>query len=311
MGVTVREHVSYFGFEHNLHIDNGAVELIIPSEFGPRVMRYARTGGENVLAEISPHTQRVPTSFGDDWHIYGGHRLWTAPEHAERSYYPDNQPVRVEQRPNGVVLTQAVERHSGLEKRIEVELAESGSEVTLRHRLTNRGSETLELAPWTLSAMAPGGRAYFAHPPFVPHPEALAPARPLVLWPFTRMSDPRWSWGDRILCLQQDVRRSDPQKVGMYDPLGFMAYALPGQLFVKRHLPRPGAHADFGCNVQTFTNELFLELETLGPTVSLAPGRQVEHGERWYLFEGVSLTGSEAEIEQTLTRVLAATRAPD
>jgi hypothetical protein len=269
-------------------------------------MRYARIDGENVLAEIPPASQRVATPFGDDWHIYGGHRLWYAPEDAERSYYPDNAPVSVDEIASGVRLRQAVEAHTQLEKQLEVVLAPRGSEVTVTHRLINHGTVAHELAPWALTAMRPGGRALFLHPPFTPHPAALAPARPLVLWPFTRMHDPRWTWGDRMFCLRQDPGADAPQKVGCYDLRGAMAYALPGETFVKRHTPRPGPHADFGCNVQTFTNAHFLELETLGPLVSLAPGQVVEHVERWRLFAGVTLDGSEAEVADALEALLEA-----
>ncbi|MDB4990154.1 MAG: hypothetical protein JWN04_5332 [Myxococcaceae bacterium] len=287
--------------QHSVRLANGSVEVVLATQVGPRILHYGLLGRRNVLAELPSSLHSHPTSYGEPWHIFGGHRLWYAPEHAERSYYPDNQPVAVERLARGVCLTQPVELGSGLEKSITVELAAEGSHVTLRHRLVNRGSARLELAPWALTAMAPGGRAYFPHPPYVPHPEALAPARPLVLWPFTRMSDPRFGWGDSFVSLRQDPTRADPQKIGLYDPLGYMAYALEGQLFIKRHTPRAGLHADFGCNVQAFTNAFFLELETLGPLVSLGPLEQVEHEEHWFLFEAEAL----AEDEGELTRLLA------
>lgn len=297
--------VSYLGYDKNLRLDNGDVELIVPTEYGPRIMHYGLAGKANVFANISPAAQSKPTPYGQPWHIYGGHRLWYAPEHEDRSYYPDNDPVAIEQTARGVRLSQAAEEHSGLQKTLSVELAARGSHVHLRHTLLNTGSRPVELAPWALTAMAPGGRAIFPHPPFVPHPTALAPARALVLWPFTRMNDPRFRWGERFVFLQQDRARAEPQKVGMYDPLGYMAYAIDSQLFVKRHTPRPGAHADFGCNAQTFTNELFLELETLGPLVSLAPGARVEHDEHWYLFDDFVLDEDEASIAGKLSPLLA------
>jgi hypothetical protein len=302
----LRGDTAYFGYEDNVGLSNGDVELVLPSEYGPRVIHYGLRGKRNVLATLSPQEQRNPTPYGDDWHIYGGHRLWYAPERADVTYYPDNRPVHVEQTANIVTLTQEPEAHSGLEKSIRVELAERGSHVTLRHRLRHLGQRVLELAPWALTAMAPGGRAVFPQASFVPHPVALAPARPLVLWPFTRMSDPRFRWGDRFIELRQDPTRAEPQKVGMYDVHGYLAYALDDQLFVKTHSPRPGPHADFGCNVQTFTNELFLELETLGPLLRLSPGQQVEHEEHWFLFDGMSPLGTtDDELEAALAPVLA------
>jgi hypothetical protein len=296
--------VMYAGRDDHVRIDNGDCELVVASGYGPRVLHYGLCGGQNVFASVPAETQRKPTPYGDDWHIYGGHRLWYAPEHAVRSYYPDNRPVHVTASVDALTLTQPAETHSGLQKTITVQLAARGSHVRVRHRLDNLGHGVLGLAPWALSAMAPGGRALFPHVPFVPHPEALSPARPLVLWPFTRMSDPRFFWGDRYVSLQQDPARPDAQKIGLYDPLGYMVYALHGQLFVKCHTPRPGPHADHGCNVQTFTNELFLELETLGPWVELRPGAFVEHEEQWFLFDHVQLGEDEVETSARLAPLL-------
>ncbi len=148
--------------------------------------------------------------------------------------------------------------------------------------------------------MATGGRAIFRHADFVPHPTALAPARPLVLWPFTRMNDPRWTWGDRLFFLRQDPTRTTPQKVGFYDDHGWMAYELGTLLFVKHHHPVAGAHADLGCNVETFTNEAILELETLGPLARVSPDGFVEHREEWSLFDGVDLGTDEHQTARVL-----------
>ena len=47
--------------------------------------------------------------------------------------------------------------------------------------------------------MAADGRLSVPQEDFIPHPDMLTPARPLVLWPFTRMNDPRFTWGDRLI----------------------------------------------------------------------------------------------------------------
>lgn len=309
MKATVSAGVSYLGREDNVRLANAEVELVMPSAYGPRVMRYARLGGRNVFGEISPAQQGNQTPFGELWHIYGGHRLWYAPEGDPRSYYPDNQPVRVEAEGARVRLIQTVESHSRLEKVIEVRLADRGSEVTVEHRLTNHGSFEVELAPWSLSVMAQGGLGIFPQSPYAPHPQVLAPARPLVLWPFTRMNDPRWTWGDRLFFLRQDPARPEPQKVGFYNDRGFMAYALPEVTFLKKHQPLPGAHADFGCNAETFTNDAILELETLGPLTRLAPGATAVHYEQWFLFDALDLAAGEPAISSHLEQLLAHTNA--
>jgi hypothetical protein len=313
MPVEIEHQSERQGRPAGLCLRNDDTELLLPTGHGPRVMGYGPRGGPSVFAEISPERQGTDTPFGDRWHIYGGHRLWHAPEDAVRTYWPDNVPVHVvsDAAAGRITLTQVVEPHTKLEKSIEVTLAPRGSHVSVVHRLVNRGGFAVELAAWALSVMAPGGRAIFPQARFVPHPEALAPARPLVLWPFTRMSDPRWTWGDRFIGLRQDPGRSDPQKVGFRDDQGWMAYQLRDLLFVKRHRPLPGAHADHGCNVETFTNAEMLELETLSPMSVIPPAGTLVHREHWYLWSGVALGDSEAALAAALDPLLAETRMPE
>ncbi len=285
-----------------LVLSNGDVEVGAALNFGPRILRLARPGGTNVFGEIQPDTQGKDTPFGGKWHLYGGHRLWYAPEDDPKTYYPDNARVTVTDTERTMKLVQEVEPHTQLIKSIEVILQPKGGLVTVVHRIQNRGPAAIDLAPWALTVMARGGMAIFPHPPYQPHPQVLAPSRPMVMWPFTRMRDKRWSWGDRLVTLRHDPSREDAQKIGFYDADGWMAYAIDGQLFVKLHDPKPGMHADHGCNVETFTNHLILELETLGPLVKLAPDATIEHVEWWRLFDGVTI---ESADENALARDLA------
>jgi hypothetical protein len=303
MSVVIETGVAFLGFERNVRVTNGDVELVLPTEYGPRIMRYARPGASNILGELSPALHGKVTPFGEPWHIYGGHRLWYAPEDATRSYYPDNRPVHVGITAPTVTLTQDIEAHTLLEKAIAVTLADRGTAVTVDHRITNRGASAIELAPWALTVMTQGGRGIFRHADFAPHPQALAPARSLVLWPYTRMNDPRWTWGDRLFVLHQDPSRREAQKVGFYDDRGWMAYERGGNIFVKQHEPRTGPHADSGCNTQTFANDAFLELESLGPLRALVPGAAVTHREVWSLHDGLEMGNDEASMRSVLASI--------
>jgi hypothetical protein len=43
-------------------------------------------------------------------------------------------------------------------------------------------------------------------------------------------------------------------------------------------------HVDHGCNAESYCNDEFIELETLGPLVKLEPGQFVTHTETWELY---------------------------
>ncbi|HLI04139.1 MAG TPA: hypothetical protein VKU93_07705, partial [Terracidiphilus sp.] len=80
------------------------------------------------------------------------------------------------------------------------------------------------------------------------------------------------------------------------------AYLLNGELFVKRTAADPNArYPDFGCSFETFTNDQFLEVETLGPLAAVAPGKMAELVEHWGLFKNVQLNAvNDDELDRTI-----------
>jgi hypothetical protein len=300
----VVEQVAFGGWPNCQRLSNGRVEVIVTTDVGPRVVRFAFVGGPNLFREF-PAMQGL--TGGEEWRMYGGHRFWHAPEDVALSYVPDNGPVPAEPLPDGLRLTQPPEALTGLQKTLELRLAPDAARVQVTHRLTNRGQAAITRAPWALSVMGEGGTAIIPLPPRGPHAENLLPASQLVLWAYTDMADPRWTWGQKFILLRQDPQRAAYQKVGASVPDGWAAYARAGQLFVKRFNYVPGApYPDLGCSVETFTNAEMLELETLAPLATLAPGLSAEHVETWHLFDGVPMPANDAEVEAAVLPKIAA-----
>jgi hypothetical protein len=158
------------------------------------------------------------------------------------------------------------------------------------------------MAPWALSMMAPGGVGIAKFPPRGTHPEDLPPTNPLVMWAFTDLSDPRWTFTKKYLVLRQDPSIQVPQKLGLFNEKTVAAYLLGSDLFVKRYDADPSkVYPDFGASYETFTNGGFLELETLGPLKEVEPGKMVEHVERWSLHQGVTIAEwTDAELDRVL-----------
>ncbi|MCS7167885.1 MAG: hypothetical protein RMI91_06930 [Gemmatales bacterium] len=274
------EQVAYGGWKNNLRISNGEVELIATLDVGPRIIRYGFVGHQNVFHE---YADQLGKSGEKDWQIRGGHRLWVAPEDEKRTYFPDNAPVKYHQRAGRIVLTPPPETPWGLQKEIEILLHPQGTRVDVFHRIRNVGKEPTQLAPWALSVMAPGGVEVIPLPPKQPHPQALLPNQVLVLWPYFDFTDPRYTFGKQVILLRHDSKRG-PTKIGLRHTLGWAAYANRGTLFIKRfHFLAERTYPDFGVNYETFTNEDMLEMETLGPLVTLQPGEEVLHSESWEL----------------------------
>lgn len=277
MGIERRD---YFGWKDSWWLRNPEVELVVPPQIGPRVMRYGRTGGPNVFHNF-PHA--LGCSGEPVWQNRGGHRLWAAPETAA-SKALDNAAVEVRGADLRLDIRQPLEPESGLEKEIHIRLAPKGARVTVLHRITNRNPRAVRLAPWSLSVMRPGGLAVAGFPPRVPHDRRLLPTNPLTMWGYTDFSDPRWRFTRRFLLLRQDPAATAPQKAGLFTENAWAAYAVDGEVFLKRARALPGAeYPDFGCSVELFTNAAMLEIETLGPLSTVEPGAAVEHVEEWSL----------------------------
>ena len=291
--------VEYKGWTNCYKVSNGEVELIITGDVGPRVIRFGFVGGDNLLKEFPDQIGKTGEA---DFQLRGGDRVWKAPEDPIATWAPDNVPVTVQITPNGVIAREPVEPLTGLQKEIEVSLASSGTTVTVDHRITNHSLFPLEFAPWALTMMAQGGTVISGFPPRGHHPQNLEATNPLVMWAYTTLSDPRWKFTLKYLTLHQDPNNSDAQKLGMFNQNTWAAYLRDDEVFVKRTTADPSKqYPDFGCSFETFTNNLFLEIETLGPLTKLTPGKTVELVEHWGLFRNVKLDAiTDEDLDRTI-----------
>jgi len=185
-----------------------------------------------------------------------------------------------------------------VQKTMAITLAERRNEVTVVHRLTNKGRPAITLAPWALTVMAKRGVAIIPLPEKIPHTDRLTHNQNWSLWGYTDFSDPRWTLGARYILFRQDPRRA-PNKIGIAHREGWVAYLRNGFLFIKRFKRIPGAtYPDSDVNFETFANQQILELESLGPLVKLRSGQTAAHTETWSLHRGVKACRTEADIDK-------------
>ena len=290
------ETVSYGGWEKCLRLENRQIELIVTQEVGPRVIRAGFVGEQNLFKE---YPEQMGKMRGDEWRIYGGHRLWHAPEAIPRTYYPDNRPVAVAGENTLLVLTSEIEITTGIQKKIILEISENENRVKVTHQLYNHNLWPIEFAAWSLSVMTSGGMAIVPQEPFVAHTDLLTPVRPMALWGYTDMSDPRWRWGKRYVTLKQRTDTKAPTKVGFGNSLGWVAYAVNHYLFLKIFSYCAGAtYPDYGSSTELFTNQDMCEVETLSSLKMVAPGEALEHVENWFFYKNIPVQDSDESIDQ-------------
>jgi hypothetical protein len=278
----IDQHVGEFNGMACRWLANGRVRLAITTDRGPRVVFCGVGEGRNLLAETPDFVLPAP---GGTLALLGGHRLWYAPEVPDRTYWPDSEPVTVEQLADGARFVAAIDG-AGIEKSLTLTLTDNEAEITVAHRLRNTGGATLELAPWALTMVPLGGIALLPQPQGNVDEAGLLPNRFLSLWPYSDPTDPRLRWGNRILLMRGDPGAAN--KLGYRNAHGWLAHWLAGTLFVKTFPANLDArHPDNGCNTECYVNDTFMEVESLGGLLDLAPGESVEHVERWRFYEHV------------------------
>jgi hypothetical protein len=214
--------------------------------------------------------------------------------------------VQINVNPSGLLARAPIEPLTKLQKEIEVRLAPTGSNVRVIHRIANRSPFPLEFAAWALTMMAPGGMLVTCFPRRGRYPVDLEASNPLVMWAYTDLTDPRWTFTKKYLTLQQDPNSADAQKLGLFNPDTWALYLLNGEAFLKRTKADPSkTYPDFGCSFETFTNNEFLEAETVGPLTKVLPGQAVELQEKWALFHHEKLREiSDAELDRVALSLL-------
>ncbi|HLH16073.1 MAG TPA: hypothetical protein VKX45_02585 [Bryobacteraceae bacterium] len=299
------EKIAYRGWPNCYRVSNGEVELVITADVGPRIIRFGFIGGQNVFKEFA---EQLGKTGEPEFQLRGGHRVWKAPEDPVATWAPDNVPVHIEVTADGVTAREPEEPLTKLQKEIEVHLAPSGSAVTVIHRIANRSLFPLEYSVWAMSMMAQDGVAISGFPPRGRHPVDLAATNPLVMWAYTDLSDPRLRFTKKYLILRQDPGRAEAEKVGLFNPNTWVAYLRNGEAFVKQTKADPALqYPDFGCAFETFTNNDFLEIETLGPVTKVLPGKSAEHVEHWSLHRGVHVSEfTDSELDRALLPLLSA-----
>ena len=307
----------FHGWPNTYRLSNGFVEARVVTDVGPRIMDIHLPGGMNLLYV---RRSEAGTSGEAEWVQRGGWRLWIAPERRATTYALDNSRCEAEVvGGNSVRVTGPPQPAAGIQKRVDVTLLPDEPRLRIASRIKNISDRPLTYAAWSLPVLRPGGRAFV--PQDVGSLTAFDAIRRLLLWSYTKLADPRYHFGDRLIEIDhtqvkpappgQSGRRDDESKIGVDSAQGWAAYLLDGTLFLKR-FPHDGKaqYPDGGATIEVYSSHEFLELENLGPLTTIAPGEEIVLPEDWWLFGGVGVSNREAEALATLQNYVTHTTEP-
>lgn len=260
-----------------LWITTPYAEVGVALDFGIRVVHLSCPGKENLFYE-QPEDMSDGAATPQGWKLYGGHRLWLAPE-GDYSYCPDNDPVSYTVEGNAVLIEQKTDPWTGIKKQLRLTFREDSIDV--ENIFINDTDKVMEGASWGVNTLDVGGVAKidFAGT----KPGDYTPRRIVSLWADTNAHDPRLQF-DRNSLTATYMPLTDYCKLGLYCDPGKAVFENKGQRFILTFGAEGLAnHPDNGCNFELYLGRYFMELETLGVKRTLQPGQAASHTENWVL----------------------------
>jgi hypothetical protein len=268
------EKVEFFGWQEAYRLSLGELAMVVVAEIGPRILSLSVGGGPNLL--MVDHDTAGQGQGDAEWHIYGGHRVWVAPE-TEDTYAPDNVCCEVDASDDGLTVVGSISPQTKLRKRLTI--TGQGDRFVVEQGVLNTGDMLQTGAVWALTCVEPSGTIVFPW-----GRGGRWDLKKIVYWN-------EWIGHSSDVTSRQWQPRSDlfrivptgeEGKVGTNSPEGWVALCREDATFVKSHAWRPGVrYPDEDCSIQVYTCDRFIEMETLSPLAVFHPGEEIIHQEVW------------------------------
>ena len=260
-----------------LWLSDEHAEVGLALDFGLRIIHVSCPGMENLFYE-QPADLSDGVTTEEGWKLYGGHRLWMAPE-SKLSNCPDNDPVTYTLEGNSVLAEQQVEPWLGIRKKLRITF--TGTGVQVDNIIENASHKEIVGAAWGVNTLAGLGKAYVEFPNY--GVGDCRPHRVVSLWSTTDLHDERIRFSADSL----QVTHAPSEKyfkLGLYSHTGKATYENKGQRLTLTFAAPPMSQLpDLGCNFELYMCRQFMELESLGIDHTLQPGQSMTHTEHWAL----------------------------
>lgn len=279
-----KEIIIYKNYGRCLKLSNSYINCLITIDIGPRIIYYGKN--ENLLFEDSEDfinkERKDLTCLKDNfWHIYGGHRLWKAPED-EYTYYPDNLECEVKYNDEYVVIASKKEFDTKLQKELWVKMNKDGS-LDIKN-VINRDTVSEKQAAWSLNVLKPDGIIYI---PLSNKNTGYLPNRSINFWSYTDILDDRIKLNNDSIVLKiekGDIAKEKPLKIGTFSVEKKVYYLKRDCLLEFETKVKDSENfPDYNSNIEIYTINKMVEVEFL--TKFNTVDKKIELCEKWSLYD--------------------------
>lgn len=286
MAHTIKE-IEYAGWKRCIYLSNGVFETVLSTEVGPRILRYSKVGGPNLLYLDSYAAGQ--TSDLKVWRIYGGHTFDALTE-GKPLRLPENQPIGYSKQEDGVSFEPVVFEKQGFSKTVAVRMCRRGG-LEIKETLQN-----LSDTPLTISAM---GSTHLNISGRVALPAAsLRQIASAVKG--EKVDQRRLSFGGELCFVDHDMARGGEYALNFDLPELWCAYFLYGVMFVMTSPAVEGAVYDENAMLRVEADANKVAISSFSPRYSLEKGEAFTHVEVWNIFPEVYQPTTEQEALEAL-----------
>ena len=247
-----------------------------------RIMRYGYVGERNVFWENPDLAGKTIDMNSKDWSNYGGDKIWNSPQ-IVWGWPPDNYldagPCKAEKLSGGrLKITGKQSPLIGIRFSRIIQIASSGTEVSIINEMKNLGNKPVEWGIWEV--------AQTDAPLYGVLPRYRKSKFPLGLNDFATlgMTESDYSMTDTEIRLYHNTKIG--MKAGIDSPEGWAKASWNNLHFtLSAAYQRGKRYPDDGCwqELYAMNNPHYMELEILSPLYNLKPGASAAFTTRWKL----------------------------
>lgn len=275
-------------------------ELIVLTGVGPRIISYKTSEFNKNFFYINNDDFENYQENLDEWHIFGGTRIWTSPE-TKASYIPDNGTCKVYERNETLTVYSRPDEELKIIKKMFIQPLEKSFKIT--YSLVNTGKYLITCGIWVLSCLEP----LMGFKIFVPWGEAYEEeitqdenitltglknpdnfrwnVKDIKFWKNwlgvkTNISSKQWKPTDEFFIIEPE---GETGKIGLRNRMGYAIYT-DGEFSFVKYSPyiESAYYPDDGCSFEFYISREFYEIETLSPLFTLKPLVEYSHTEFWW-----------------------------